>query len=42
MSVVTATLCLANAETRDAVRDLLVSLAAWTRRLRSTQESVAS
>ena len=33
---------LTDAETREAVRDLLVSLAAWTRRLRSTQESVAS
>lgn len=33
---------LTDAETRAAVRDLLVSLAAWTRRLRSTQESVAS
>jgi chromate reductase len=33
---------LTDAETREAVRDLLVSLAAWTRRLRSTDEAVAS
>ncbi len=29
-------------ETREDIRDLLVSLAAWTRRLRSTDEAVAS
>jgi chromate reductase len=33
---------LTDPETRDEVRDLLVSLAAWTRRLRSTEEAVAS
>ena len=33
---------LTDLETREEVRDLLVSLAAWTRRLRSTDEAVAS
>ena len=32
---------LVDRETRDEVRDLLVSLAAWTRRLRSADESLA-
>jgi hypothetical protein len=33
---------LTDPETRNEVRDLLVSLAAWTRRLRSAEETVAS
>jgi chromate reductase len=33
---------LTDPETRDGVRDLLVSLASWTQRLRSADESIAS